>query len=236
MHLTSALLTSVPGILHGFGTAMESIPRSFRQAWEEAHPSWKQVHGTAIAEVNGPNQQCGEVDAMITRAEGIPIAAMTADCVPILLSRTDGKAVASIHAGWRGTRAHITHALVEKLESQGEKPADWVAAIGPAIGPCCYEVSEDLAADFAREFSNLGPNVAVPRHRILDLPAINAGELKQLGLQKVDIIRACTKCAAGPYAPFFHSFRREGGNARQWSLIMRGTMRGTMRGIRKSES
>lgn len=220
----SALLSSVPGIAHGFGCVAMPAPVDIAPDWEARRPRWRQVHGAASAEVMGPAQECGEVDAVLTFARGLPIAATHADCVPILLARRDGGAVAAVHAGWRGTRARILRALFAGLASRGEAPSDWVAAIGPAIGPCCYEVSEDLADDFAREFASHGPGLAVPRRRILDLPAINAAELRAIGLLpgSVELWRACTRCATDARGePLFHSYRREGKSSRQYSAIQR---------------
>jgi YfiH family protein len=211
----SKLLLSIVGVVHGFGTKSEPIPASLLTKWNEQKPSWKQVHGAAAIEVMSGGQSCGEADAIWTRQKDIPIAVVTADCVPILLARKDGLAAAAVHAGWRGTRAHILSALWEKLKAQGEKPAEWIASVGPAIGPCCYEVSEEIADDFQREFAMYGKDLAVPRHRILDLPAINAQELRQIGLKEVDMLRYCTRCDEG-----FHSYRREGGGTRQYSMMM----------------
>jgi len=211
----SSLLSGVPGLTHGFGTREEPIPSEILDAWEALKPSWKQVHKADVAHVIYAHQKCGEVDALWTREFGLPISVITADCVPILLARKDGKAAAAVHAGWRGTRAHILNALWEKLRAQGESPKDWVAAVGPAIGPCCYEVSEEIAQDFEREFGTYGKSLAVPRHRILDLPAINAKELERSGVAQVDLLRHCTRCNEA-----FHSYRREGGGTRQYSMVM----------------
>lgn len=219
MHLMSPLLLSVPGIQHGFGSIEEPVPAALAPDWDQAKPRWKQVHGVATCDVMNPGQECGEVDALFTRRPGQSIAVVTADCVPILLARRDGAAVAAVHAGWRGTRAHIVSELWKTLSAQGEKAADWVAAIGPAIGPCCYEVSPELARDFQDEFGGRTRSPAVLRSRYLDLPAINHSELLQLGLRDVDLLRACTKCAGDPDAPQFHSYRREGGGTRQYSVI-----------------
>jgi YfiH family protein len=216
MILRSELLLSVPGIEHGFGTRPEPIPAFFQNS--PAKPQWKQVHGIACAEVGTPSQAVGEVDGLFTRLPASPIAVVTADCVPVLLARRDGAAVAAVHAGWRGTAAKILSALWNQLRSQGEKPADWVAAIGPAIGPCCYEVSVELAQQFEREFATLGPHVAVPRFRHLDLPAVNAGALKQLGIGDVEILRHCTLCSKEPE---FFSYRRKPTEGRQYSAIGR---------------
>lgn len=216
MNIQSKLLASVPGLIHGFGTREEPLPQPFVKDWDLRRPRWRQVHGMDWAWVQTQGQECGEVDALYSRESGIPVAVVTADCVPILMANQSGKCVAAIHAGWRGTRAHIVRKLWSQLQSQGERPENWTAAIGPAIGPCCYEVSVELAEDFQREFGFLGEGIAVPRSRILDLPAIQAGELRHLGIGQIDLLRFCTRCST---TPPFHSYRREGGGTRQWSVI-----------------
>jgi YfiH family protein len=217
--IQSLLLSKVPGLAHGFGTSEEPVSAQILPAWNALKPTWKQVHKADVARVNYPHQNCGEVDALWTAEFGLPISVVTADCVPILLARKDGKAVAAVHAGWRGTRAHILSTLWEKLKAEGESPSEWVAAVGPAIGPCCYEVSEEIANDFEQEFAAYGKGLAVPKHRILDLPAINAKELEKIGVAQVDLLRHCTRCNDA-----FHSYRREGGGTRQYSSIMIQTL------------
>jgi YfiH family protein len=188
----------------------------FKEAWEKLGAEKKQVHGVGCVEIREAHQKAGEADAFYSRASGIPVSVVTADCVPVLLARKDGGAVAAVHAGWRGTRAHILRELWKKLSAQGERPGDWIAAIGPAIGPCCYEVSEELARDFAAEFSAVAG--AVPRPRYLDLPSINAQELRAIGMADVDLLRACTLCSKNPE---FFSYRRDGAGTRQWSIVLR---------------
>lgn len=220
MHLKSSVLDQVSGILHGFGTADEPIPLPFEKDWAESRPVWKQVHGDSISKVETPRQECGEVDAVYTHKLNMPIGIVTADCVPVLLAHRHGQSVAAVHAGWRGTKARILRTLWKELIQSGENPKDWVAAVGPAIGPCCYEVSQELSEEFRIIFQHLGPGIAVPRERFLDLPAIQAGELVSLGLSQVDLIRACTLCSESPR---FNSYRRTGttSKARQYSLIAR---------------
>jgi YfiH family protein len=212
--LRSKLLTAA-GVIHAFGTLAESIPPPFTERWQAERPKLKQVHGVAIAELTATAQACGDADGCFTFARGVPAGIMTADCVPLLFARRDGGAVAAVHAGWRGTRAGIAPELWKLLSGRGERAADWVAAVGPTIGPCCYEVSEELATDFAQAFAEF-PG-AVPAARRLDLPAINAWVLGRLGIE-AEILRACTRCTDGPA---FHSYRREGGGTRQFSIAMR---------------
>jgi YfiH family protein len=217
--IQSSVLSKIPGLLHGFGTKEEPIPSQMSVAWTALKPKWWQVHKAEVAHVTYAHQNCGEVDAFWTREFGLPIAVVAADCVPILLARKDGKAAAAVHAGWRGTRAHILSALWEKLRAEGESPSEWVAAVGPAIGPCCYEVSEEIAQDFEQEFGSYGKGIAVPRHRMLDLPAINARELERIGVAEVDLLRHCTRCNEA-----FHSYRRGERGSRQYSMVMLGTL------------
>jgi YfiH family protein len=218
--MRSELLDRIFGVTHGFGTVAAPVPAPFTAVWEARKPQWVQVHKTDFCEVSRSGQECGEVDALWSRAPGILVAARHADCVPVLMARRDGKAVAAVHAGWRGTRAHILRELWAGLQTQGEKPQEWVATVGPAIGPCCYEVSEELALDFAREF---GPG-AVPRPRHLDLPAINAAELREIGVSEIETLRSCTQCSVDARGqPLFHSYRREKTSTRQFSVIAIGT-------------
>ena len=216
MIVVSKLLASIPGIVHGFGSLSEPLPEIIQSEWGR-RPNWQQVHGAASAIAEYPGQNCGEVDALITGSPRLPVGVYTADCVPILLARRDGKKVAAVHAGWRGTRARILGALLSSLKANGEHLSDWVAAVGPAIGPCCYEVSQEIASDFEREFKLKG---AVIRERYLDLPFINSQELLQNGVGDVDLIRACTRCSGLPDRPLFHSYRREGAAYREYSVIM----------------
>jgi YfiH family protein len=212
-NLKSEVLSNVPGIVFGFGTLAEPVPECVQPFWDRNSPQWKQVHGIASACINVSRQQCGDIDASYTRSQEIPIGVKTADCVPILMSHQSGKTVAAIHAGWKGTRARILRNLWDKLKTAGENPGEWVASIGPSIGPCCYEVSEELSQDFKTEFGT-----KTVFGRILDLPGINALELKEIGLPQVEIIRKCTRCSS---FPLFHSHRREPQVLlRQFSVIM----------------
>jgi len=222
MHLTSPLLAAVPGVLHGFGGADEPMPAPFTPRWPHEFPRWKQVHGAQAVEIGAPRQDAGECDALWTRGADLPIAVIGADCTPILVAREDGAIVAAVHSGWRGTRARILEALFARLRAAGEEPARYVAAIGPAIGRCCYEVSEDLAADFAREFAEAGPGFAVPAHRRLDLAALAAHQLRRAGVERIDLLAPCTRCAVdGSGTHLYRSYRREGRGPQQYAAIAR---------------
>ncbi|HCM39944.1 MAG: hypothetical protein A2Z97_01950 [Bdellovibrionales bacterium GWB1_52_6] len=219
--IQSQLLLQVPGIRHGFGTLEEPIPAGLQGAWG-AKASLRQVHGAGIIELNYPGQNAESADGFFTRQVEIPTAIMTADCVPVLLARKDGKAVAAVHAGWRGTRARILRNLWDKLAAQHESPADWIAAVGPAIGSCCYNVSKELAEDFSREFKFYDHQFFLPRPLYLDLPQLNALELKSIGISQVEVLPLCTYCSQDSGGPLFNSYRRNPTEAgRQYSGLMR---------------
>lgn len=217
----SSLLLSVPNITHAFGTEAEPLPSLIESTWSKRRPKWKQNHGVSIAQVETPEQECGEVDALTTSTSGLPIGVVTADCVPILISHRSGKQIASVHAGWRGTHKRILKHLWKHLAAQGNQPYDYVACVGPSIGPCCYQVSEELAQEFITEFKDWDASLSVPRPRYLDLPAINAAELKLIGFKEVEILRLCTHCNKNPS---FFSYRRNSSHTelskmRQYSVI-----------------
>jgi YfiH family protein len=221
MHFESPLLRNVPNISHGFGSKSDPVPNTVLKTWVDGRPTWNQVHGAGIATIIRKNQNCGDVDALITKTTN-PIAVVSADCVPILLAKKDGSMVAAVHAGWRGTRARILQKLSEELGTQGEDLKDWVAAVGPAIGKCCYEVSEEMIEDFIKAFPEIDADLITPSFRKLDLAAINAHELHRLGISGVDMLDLCTYCTIDmKKGPKFHSFRREGAGVRQWAVITR---------------
>ena len=104
----------------------------------------RQVHGKRILEATAPGD-LGDADAIFTATGRIPIAVATADCVPLIIEATT--AVAVVHAGWRGAVAGVVPAALDYMLDRGHEPRR--AAIGPSIGPCCYEVGPEVTARFA---------------------------------------------------------------------------------------
>lgn len=114
-------------------------------------PEWafvSQVHGTAVVHASAPGR-LGEADAVYTTRQALPVAIATADCVPVILEGSGFAAV--VHAGWRGAASGVLQATVEALKGSGL--AVERAAIGPGIGPCCYEVGDEVAERFAGHVS-----------------------------------------------------------------------------------
>jgi hypothetical protein len=130
---------------------------------------------------------------------------VTADCVPILIARVDGSLVCAIHAGWRGTAARVAARSVRALvNATGTPPGDFVAAIGPHIGPCCYEVDEPVLSAIP-ERSVFRP--ARPGHAMLDLFAANRAQLVGEGIpaRAIERVGGCTACDSARYV----SYRRD---------------------------
>jgi YfiH family protein len=186
-----------------------------------------QVHGTDLVVIDQPNNDFGhfaklECDGIVTNQSGVMIAVCVADCVPVLLYDPRQRAVAVLHAGWKGTAGNIVARGVDALVSCfGSRPTDLRAAIGPAIGPCCYEVDAPVKAGFAQqpEVWNLYATKNDGGSWQLDLAAVNRHQLLAAGLAASQIEEAnqCVCCTADS----FFSYRREKGETgRQAGFIM----------------
>jgi purine-nucleoside/S-methyl-5'-thioadenosine phosphorylase / adenosine deaminase len=187
-----------------------------------------QVHGENIVRVDAQGLIQGtidprmvEADALVTDAPGIAIGVETADCVPILLFDPGVPAVAAIHAGWRSTvKKIVSRAVVRMGVEFGSRPEGMLAAIGPAIGPECYEVDEPVMGP-VREAFPFWEEIATLRGQDrwgLDLVKLNAMELMRIGLPEGNIhsLGLCTSC----HKDLFYSFRAEGRTGRMLSMIM----------------
>ena len=115
--------------------------------------------------------EIGEGDALITGDPALFVSVRTADCVPILLADPEHHTVAAVHSGWRGTAAAIVRRAIEAMALQfASDPSHLVAAIGPSIGPCCYEVGPEVVS----QFGTLFPEWNSPDHsRNIDLVEAN---------------------------------------------------------------
>ncbi len=172
----------------------------------------QQVHGNVVLRVSKAQQSEGCADGLVTDAAGLALVARGADCLPVLMWRTDGSAVAAAHAGWRGIVGGIIGATVASLGD----PGGLAVAIGPGIGPCCYPVSDDVRDTFADQF---GAETVVGS-------AVDLGRATRIALERAGVSPAaiadrlaCTAC--DPLGRFY-SYRREGAAAgRHAGLIWR---------------
>ncbi len=199
--LTARGLASMPGVEHGFGMKGAVLPPGLA--------GLRQIHSDVVLLAGGPGV-CGEGDALIAGHAGVSVSIRTADCYPILLADERNAVVAAIHAGWRGTAAHIVEKTLDRMRAEfGTRPRDVQAAIGPGIGGCCYEVGEDVARQFG-----LGEGKA---H--LDLAKENQEQMESAGIQpeNIEALGICTFCDAER----FFSYRREKEKAGRMTSFIR---------------
>ena len=209
----------------------------------------RQIHSDLPRRVDASFAQSDDAaqgDALFTREPGFLLAVQTADCIPILLADTRLRAVAAIHAGWRGTLRRIAAKTLGRMQMEfGTRPEDVIAALGPGVGRCCYEVGEDVAREFHAQFANArewfdGPFDALasgendpnwlpwltmmppghpppPVRAKLDLIAANHAILTDAGVARARISAAdfCTACRTD----LFFSYRRERTTGRMMAAI-----------------
>jgi len=126
-----------------------------RGAARAALVTLRQVHSDVVRSFASKETQAPKGDAAVTQMPGLLLAVQTADCLPILLVDAKRRAVAAVHAGWRGTLRRIAAKTLGRMRMEfGTRPADVVAAIGPGIGSCCYEVGHEVVQAFAAQFAD----------------------------------------------------------------------------------
>jgi polyphenol oxidase len=202
----------------------------------------KQIHSDLVRQIELKQSEPLYADAAVTSNPGLLLAVQTADCVPILLVDPKKRAVAAIHAGWRGTIKRIAAKAVGHLQMHfGSNPRDMLAAIGPAIGGCCYEVGTDFAANFLSQFADAPdffdefrtgdePNPIQwlnqmppghqppPKNVFLDLRKANASQLRAVGLNPHNIF-VSTLCTADRPDLLFSYRKQSTSSGRQMSVI-----------------
>jgi hypothetical protein len=174
----------------------------------------RQVHGSRVFEAAGGAAPAAryddwpEADIAITRDSSLALSVRAADCVPVLLGDRRTGAVAAVHAGWKGTAAGAVMEAVRALKRTcGSDPEDVIAAAGPSIGPCCYEVGPELAERFAAhpDAARWFRSGAKPR---LDLWQATRDQLARAGVPTRHI-HVCELCTFD-HPALFHSYRRDG--------------------------
>ena len=200
-----------PWLEHGFGTRQSGD-------WppEKERATLKQIHSTLTVTASTPGV-LGQGDALATNQPGLFVAIKTADCIPVLLVDPERRAVAAVHAGWRGTAGNIVRSAIDTLVSEFHTdPAGLWAAIGPGIRVCCYEVSGQVAEQFAAWMPELA---GAPDGTMLDLMEVNRRQLIERGVRPDRLFSPagwCTRCDRER----LHSFRRDGAAAgRMYSAI-----------------
>jgi YfiH family protein len=205
--LTSSLLQQA-GFSHAFPTRDEADASLLAALGVARVIQVKQVHGARVvlaAEAEGQ-----EGDAIVGREPGVAVGVRVADCVPVLVADEASGAVAAIHAGWRGVVAGVVRAGVELVAGRR-----MVAAIGPCIGACCFEVGLEVADQVGFVVHRRGDKAYV------DLRAAVRSQLEARGVERkrIEDVAGCTR-----HEPeLFHSFRRDGaGSGRMLAAIVAG--------------
>ena len=220
--LTHAPWAEVPGLAHAFLGRTECAGAA---AWDAVVAgvgarlpvvTARQVHGTRV-EIAAPGPP-READGLIGATAGQLVGVVTADCMPVLLIDRRRRLAAAVHAGWRGAAAGVIEAAVAKLgTAHGAEPQALEAAIGPAIGACCYEVGDEVLAAFrGRVGDATAPAWSHRDGRLhLDLRAAARLLLRAAGVGRVAVVGPCTACGSG-----YCSYRRDGAGAgRQLSFV-----------------
>jgi YfiH family protein len=186
-----------------------------------------QVHGDDILVIDEPNPDYShffkiECDGIITNQREVMIGICVADCFPVLLLDPVRSVVAAIHAGWKGTAGGITGKGVEALVKMfGSNPGDILAAVGPGIGPCCYEVDAPVMDVFRKSgqaFATFAEDTGNGKFR-LDLSQANYQQILRAGVPEgnIEVEKLCVSCNRES----FFSYRRDGGETgRQMGFIM----------------
>jgi hypothetical protein len=212
----------------------------------------RQIHSDIVHRVdavvleNAERHEAPQGDALITRERGVLLVVQTADCIPILLADAKHRAVAAVHAGWRGTLRRIAEKALGHMKMEfGTRPEDVIAALGPGIGQCCYEVGSEVAKEFQAQFPKarewfegpfdafasdendpnwlpwlmmMPPGHQPPPPRVrLDLIAANRAILMGAGVTPDNICSSelCTACRSD----LLFSFRRERTTGRMMAAI-----------------
>lgn len=195
------------GIAHGFGVRDAPEPERVLRP--------RQVHGIDVVHADPNGDLPGEADAIVSHVPGLCVAVVTADCVPILLADEKGRAVAAVHAGWRGLSRGVIPRAVSVLRRELDASAQLRAVVGPCIGSCCYEIDEPVIVAMEPRFgAELGEALRTRGrgHALLDLAALARMDLARSGLSAEAIggfPSACTRCDSER----FHSYRRDGARA-----------------------
>lgn len=202
-----------------------------------------QVHGRHVlhATTHERGTMIGQADGIITDQPGVPLTQRYADCTPILVYDPVRHAIGLAHAGWRGTVAGMASALVEAMAGRyGSDPANLTAVVGPAIGPCCYEVGDEVVDAVRLAFPDSAPVLRLPagplagaepeygagaadQHRNehqarlhFDLWEANRLQLAEAGVRKIEMAGLCTSCRRD----LFFSHRGDRGRTGRFGAVM----------------
>lgn len=169
----------------------------------------RHVHGTAVWTVGQPLAADAEFDGLVCDRVGPVLGAFAADCIPLVFAEPDARICGAAHAGWRGTVAGVATNVITRMTELGARPDRLRVALGPSIGPCCFEVGPEVVAEFRAAFGEVpGMVVAGPRKDHIDLRVASRVVLERAGVrpEHIDDRPPCTRCEPER----FFSYRRDG--------------------------
>lgn len=169
----------------------------------------KHVHGTSVWKVGEPLPDPAEFDGLVTDQVGPVLGAFAADCIPLVFADPVARVIGAAHAGWRGTVGGVARNVLARMSELGATAANIRVALGPSIGPCCFEVGPEVVAEFRAAFGDV-PNMVVqgPSKDHIDLRVATRALLERAGVaaSHIDDAPPCTRCEADR----FFSYRRDG--------------------------
>ena len=169
----------------------------------------RHVHGTNVWRVGEPLADNAEFDGLVTDRVGSVLGAFAADCIPLVFAEPEARVCGAAHAGWRGTVAGIATNVITRMVELGARPDRIRVALGPSIGPCCFEVGREVVDEFRAVLGDLpGLIVEGPNKNHIDLRAATRAFLERAGVrpETIDDRPPCTKCEGDR----FFSYRRDG--------------------------
>jgi YfiH family protein len=169
----------------------------------------RHVHGTAVWCVGEPLPDPAEYDGLVCDRPGPVLGAFAADCIPLLFADPQARVIGAAHAGWRGTLGGVATNVVERMCELGARADRVRVALGPSIGPCCFEVGPEVVEQFDAAFGPLAGMVVAGAHKPhIDLRVAMRAQLERAGVraEHIDDRPPCTRCEP---ARFF-SYRRDG--------------------------
>lgn len=169
----------------------------------------KHVHGTAVLRVGEERPDPDEFDGLVSDRPGYTLGAFAADCIPIVFADPVARTCGAAHSGWRGTVAGVAANVVARMGETGSQPGDVRVALGPSIGPCCFEVGPEVVEAFVSRFGERpGLVVQGPAKEHIDLRVATRTVLQEVGVraEHIDDAPPCTRCQPER----FFSYRRDG--------------------------
>jgi YfiH family protein len=188
----------------------------------DTRTTW-QVHGRDVLvarQAEAPTWPPPKADGIITADRGVPLVMRFADCVPLVFFDPVKQAIGLSHAGWRGTLSGIGPATVNAMHAAfGSRPQDIVAGVGPSIGPCCYQVGQEVIEQVQKVFDDskaLIRPLSSGEGAFLDLWAANEQALRLAGVLHIELAGLCTAC----HSHEFYSHRAANGNTGRFAVVL----------------